>query len=102
MKDQVSSWRTIWNSEVNQSSISNMGVPVPIANMVAPSQSTIPDTEAGDSIRPDIVFGIYPKDEISFHQGIGNSQKQDWEEFMISGIFNNNCESIGGWIEDNI
>lgn len=83
VKDQVSPWRTI-------------------TNIVAPSQSTIPDTQAGDSIRPDIVFSTYPEDEISFHQGVGNSQKQDWEEFMTPGMFNDDCESIGGWMENDI
>lgn len=102
VKDQVSPWRTVWNSEVNRSSISNMGAPVPITNIVAPSQSTIPDTQAGDSIRPDIVFSTYPEDEISFYQGVGNLQKQDWEEFMTPGMFNDDCESIGGWMENDI
>jgi len=63
----VSPWRTTWNSEVNRSSRSNIGAPVPIANIGGPSQSTILDTQAGDSIQPDVVFNTYPEDEISFY-----------------------------------
>jgi len=100
VKDQVSPWRTVWNSEVNRSSRSNIGAPALIANMGGPSYSTIPDTQAGDSIPPDVVFGTYPEDEISFYQGEGNSQKQDWEDFMSPSLFGEEYGSIEGWEED--
>ena len=68
--------------------------------MGGPSYSTIPDTQAGDSIPPDVVFGTYPEDEISFYQGEGNSQKQDWEDFMSPSLFGEEYGSIEGWEED--
>jgi hypothetical protein len=77
-----------------------------VAPFESPIRNPIPKYHSGhsnrDSIQPDIIFGMYPEDEISFHQGIGNSQKQDWQEFMTSGMFDNDCESIRGWMEDDI
>jgi hypothetical protein len=75
--------------------------------MVAPFESPIRNPipkyysgySNGDSIQPDTVFGIYPEDEISFYQGIGNLRKQDYQEFISSGLLDDDYKAIGGWGE---
>jgi hypothetical protein len=77
-----------------------------VAPFESPIRNPIPKHHSrhsnGDLIQPDIVFGIYPEDEISFYHGIGNLQKQDCQEFISSGLLDDDYKAIGGWWENDI
>jgi hypothetical protein len=45
---------------------------------------------------------MYPEDEISFYQGIDNLQKQDYQEFISSGLLDDDYKAIGGWWKNDI
>ena len=71
-----------------------------VALFESPIRNPIPKHHSrysnGDLIQPDIVFGIYPEDEISFYYSIGNLQKQDYQEFISSGLLDDDYNVIGG------